>query len=124
MLTAPVPLLGPAWRSLGPTEIPGGQTYGASRVTVAGRVAAIAIDPSTRNDVLVGAAAGGCGNQVTAAPPRPIREFDSFRQGIRQYLRILQNEPNGEKCFQELNSDQACRKLHSALHRQDKQIRR
>jgi hypothetical protein len=61
MLTAPgpAPLLGPVWRPLGPGEIPGGQTYGASRVTVPGRVAAIAIDPSNRNHALVGAAAGG-----------------------------------------------------------------
>src|SRR4051812_32145794 len=39
MLTAP----GPA-PLLSPGEIPGGQTYGASRVTVSGRIAAIAID--------------------------------------------------------------------------------
>lgn len=49
----------PSWRPLGPSEIPNGQTYGASRVTVAGRVAAVAIDPSNRNHILVGAAAGG-----------------------------------------------------------------
>src|SRR5262249_7466884 len=62
----PVPLIGPAWRPLGPGEIPGGQTYGASRVTVAGRIAAIAIDPSNRNHVLVGAAAGGVWESVDA----------------------------------------------------------
>jgi hypothetical protein len=55
----PLPLLPPAWRPLGPSEIPNGQTYGASRVTVAGRVAAIAVDPSNRNHLLVGAAGGG-----------------------------------------------------------------
>jgi photosystem II stability/assembly factor-like uncharacterized protein len=49
----------PAWSPLGPTEIPNGQTYGASRITVAGRVAAVAVDPTNRNHVLVGAAAGG-----------------------------------------------------------------
>jgi hypothetical protein len=61
MLAAPGPAapLVPAWRPLGPGEIPGGQTYGASRVTVSGRIAAIAVDPSNRNHVLVGAAAGG-----------------------------------------------------------------
>jgi len=63
---APGPLLGPVWRPLGPGEIPGGQTYGASRVTVAGRIAAIAIDPSNRNHVLVGAAAGGVWESVDA----------------------------------------------------------
>ncbi len=30
----------PSWHSLGPTSIPNGQTYGSSRVTVSGRVAA------------------------------------------------------------------------------------
>ena len=59
MLALPVPMLGPVWRPLGPSEIPNGQTYGASRVTVAGRVATIAVDPSNRNHVLVGAAGGG-----------------------------------------------------------------
>lgn len=55
----PFPVLGPAWRPLGPSEIPNGQTYGASRVTVAGRVSAIAIDPGNRNHLLAGAAGGG-----------------------------------------------------------------
>ncbi len=60
MLPRPLPFpLGPFWRPLGPSEIPGGQTYGNSRVTVAGRVSCIAVDPSNRNHVLVGAAAGG-----------------------------------------------------------------
>ena len=63
---APVPLLGPTWRPLGPGEIPGGQTYGASRVTVAGRIATIAIDPSNRNHVLVGAAGGGVWESIDA----------------------------------------------------------
>ena len=49
----------PSWRSLGPTEVPKGQTYGASRVTVSGRVAAIAIDPNDRTHILVCAAGGG-----------------------------------------------------------------
>jgi photosystem II stability/assembly factor-like uncharacterized protein len=48
-----------AWRSLGPIVMPNGQTYGAARVDVAGRVAAIAIDPSNTNHILVGAAGGG-----------------------------------------------------------------
>jgi len=50
---------GPQWRSLGPTTIPNGQTYGASRVNVSGRVAAIAVDPGNGAHVLCGAAAGG-----------------------------------------------------------------
>jgi hypothetical protein len=50
---------GPQWTSLGPTTIPNGQTYGASRVNVSGRVAAIAIDPSRPAHVLCGAAGGG-----------------------------------------------------------------
>ena len=62
-VSAPVPAPGapppPSWRPLGPTSIPNGQTYGASRVTVSGRVAAVAVDPGNRNHILVGAAAGG-----------------------------------------------------------------
>jgi hypothetical protein len=50
---------GPQWRSLGPTTIPNGQTYGASRVNVSGRVSTIAVDPSNPAHVLVGAANGG-----------------------------------------------------------------
>ncbi len=50
------------WRSLGPAGIPYGQTYGSGpggTTTVAGRVPAIAVDPSDSQHVLVGAAAGG-----------------------------------------------------------------
>jgi photosystem II stability/assembly factor-like uncharacterized protein len=50
------------WRSLGPAGIPRGQTYGSGpggTTTVAGRVPAIAVDPSDSEHVLVGAAAGG-----------------------------------------------------------------
>ena len=47
------------WRSLGPLTIPNGQTYGASRINVSGRVAAIAVDPSNPAHVLAGAANGG-----------------------------------------------------------------
>ncbi|HEX6701020.1 MAG TPA: hypothetical protein VF101_09855 [Gaiellaceae bacterium] len=50
---------GPQWQSLGPWTIPNGQTYGASRVNVSGRIAAIAVDPSNPAHVLAGAANGG-----------------------------------------------------------------
>ena len=50
---------GPQWRSLGPATIPNGQTYGASRVNVSGRVSAIAVDPRNAAQVLCGAANGG-----------------------------------------------------------------
>jgi hypothetical protein len=58
MALAP-PSAAPRWRSIGPLTIPNGQTYGASRVNVSGRVAAIAVDPSDPAHVLVGAANGG-----------------------------------------------------------------
>ncbi|HEU4523985.1 MAG TPA: hypothetical protein VFR62_03135 [Gemmatimonadales bacterium] len=50
---------GPHWRSLGPWTIPNGQTYGASRVNVSGRISCVAIDPGNPSHVLVGAANGG-----------------------------------------------------------------
>jgi hypothetical protein len=53
---APAPA---AWRPLGPVVMHNGQTYGSGRIDVAGRVAAIAVDPANRTHVLVGAAGGG-----------------------------------------------------------------
>ena len=50
---------GPQWQSLGPWTVPNGQTYGASRVNVSGRVSSVAIDPSNSSHILVGAANGG-----------------------------------------------------------------
>jgi hypothetical protein len=50
---------GPRWRSLGPTTIPNGQTYGSLRVNVSGRISAIAVDPHDPAHVLCGAANGG-----------------------------------------------------------------
>lgn len=47
------------WKSLGPAGIPKGQTYGGGTTTVAGRVAAIAVDPGDSAHVLIGGAAGG-----------------------------------------------------------------
>jgi hypothetical protein len=55
----PPTVTGPQWRSLGPWTIPNGQTYGASRVNVSGRVSSIAVDPSNAQHVLAGAANGG-----------------------------------------------------------------
>jgi photosystem II stability/assembly factor-like uncharacterized protein len=50
------------WQCLGPNGIPNGQTYGTgpgASVTVSGRVAAIAVDPSNPAHLLIGSAAGG-----------------------------------------------------------------
>ena len=51
-----------AWRSLGPIAIPNGQTYGSgpgSKAVMAGRITALAVDPTDSDHVLVGSAAGG-----------------------------------------------------------------
>ncbi|MFF1870149.1 hypothetical protein [Kitasatospora herbaricolor] len=56
--TPPSPT-GPNWRPLGPYTIPNGQTYGASRVNVSGRVSAVAVDPLNTNHLLAGGAHGG-----------------------------------------------------------------
>ncbi|MGK7906077.1 MAG: hypothetical protein AB4040_02455 [Synechococcus sp.] len=50
---------GPQWRSLGPTTIPNGQTYGSSRVNVSGRIASVIVDSENSAHVLVGTANGG-----------------------------------------------------------------
>lgn len=50
---------GPQWRSLGPWTIPNGQTYGASRVNVSGRISSVVVDPRNPAHVLIGAANGG-----------------------------------------------------------------
>lgn len=50
---------GPQWRSIGPWTIPNGQTYGSSRVNVAGRVSCIAVHPTNPARVLCGSANGG-----------------------------------------------------------------
>jgi photosystem II stability/assembly factor-like uncharacterized protein len=50
---------GPQWRSIGPWTVINGQTYGASRVNVSGRVSAIVVDPANPAHVLAGAANGG-----------------------------------------------------------------
>jgi len=47
------------WKSIGPTYITNGQTYGASRVDVSGRVACVAVDPSNNLHMLCGSAGGG-----------------------------------------------------------------
>jgi hypothetical protein len=53
---------GPRWRPLGPFAIPHGRTAGSgpgSRPRVAGRVAAVAVDPRDPRHLLAGAGAGG-----------------------------------------------------------------
>ncbi len=50
---------GQQWRSLGPTTIPNGQTYGSNRVNVSGRIASVIVDPANPPHVLVGTANGG-----------------------------------------------------------------
>lgn len=60
--TARRPPTAPRWRSLGPSYMPNGQTYGSggnNRVDVSGRVSAVAVDPSNGRHILVGAASGG-----------------------------------------------------------------
>ena len=57
--TGPPTPTGPQWRSLGPWTIPNGQTYGASRVNVSGRISAVAVAPNNAAHVLAGAANGG-----------------------------------------------------------------
>jgi hypothetical protein len=47
-----------------PWTIPNGQTYGASRVNVSGRVSCIAVDPSRPAHLLVGSAGGGVWESV------------------------------------------------------------
>jgi photosystem II stability/assembly factor-like uncharacterized protein len=54
------PVLGVSnWVQLGPTAIPKGQTYSASRVLVTGRVTAIVVDPTNPNIIFIGTAQGG-----------------------------------------------------------------
>jgi hypothetical protein len=61
----------PKWRSLGPSTIQNGQTYGKwpngdqVTVNVSGRVSAIAVDPSDSSHLLCGAAKGGIWEQRT-----------------------------------------------------------
>ncbi len=60
------------WRSLGPLTIPNGQTYGASRVNVSGRVAAIAVDPART-------AARPGRRELTMPPLPPLEQSHSTR---------------------------------------------
>jgi len=57
--TSPPTATGPQWRSIGPWTVPNGQTYGASRVNISGRVSSIAVHPTNPARVLCGAANGG-----------------------------------------------------------------
>ena len=77
---------GPQWRSLGPWTIPNGQTYGASRVNVSGRVAAIAVHPANPARVLCGAANGGVWESFDRGAswtPRTDYAGDPDRRGHR-----------------------------------------
>jgi hypothetical protein len=47
------------WKSIGPSLVPNGQTYGSNRIDVIGRVACIAVDPKNPKHVLCGSAGGG-----------------------------------------------------------------
>ena len=47
------------WTSIGPSNIPNGQTYGSARVDVIGRVSSLAIDPGDSKHLLCGSANGG-----------------------------------------------------------------
>jgi photosystem II stability/assembly factor-like uncharacterized protein len=49
----------PIWKSIGPSLIPQGQTYGTNRIDVIGRVSSIAVDPANPRHLLLGAAGGG-----------------------------------------------------------------
>jgi photosystem II stability/assembly factor-like uncharacterized protein len=49
----------PNWVELGPRAVPNGQTYSASRVIVSGRVAGIAVHPTTPTTIYVAGARGG-----------------------------------------------------------------
>lgn len=55
----PPTAFGPQWRSCGPSTVVNGQTYGATRINVSGRISALAVDPSNAAHVLAGAANGG-----------------------------------------------------------------
>jgi hypothetical protein len=55
----PPTAFGPQWRSCGPWTVTNGQTYGANRVNVSGRVSALAVDPGNAAHLLAGAANGG-----------------------------------------------------------------
>jgi hypothetical protein len=57
-MVAPVPGTS-NWVQLGPTAIPGGQTYSTARVLVTGRVTAIVVDPINTNIIYIGTAQGG-----------------------------------------------------------------
>ena len=60
--TAAATMVPQSWHPLGPFSTPHGQTYGSgpkSRPSVAGRIGAIAVDPSDDQHILIGAAGGG-----------------------------------------------------------------
>src|SRR5438874_1276924 len=56
---APVDPTRPNWVPLGPLAVPGGQTYGGTRVLISGRVTAIAPHPTNANRIFIGTSRGG-----------------------------------------------------------------
>ena len=61
------------WTSIGPSNIPNGQTYGTSRVDVIGRVSSIAIDPGDSKHLLCGSANGGIWESKDAGATWAVR---------------------------------------------------
>ncbi len=61
-MVSPAAVQPPVWKSLGPTSIPDGQTYGTGgnhRIGASGRVAGVAVDPTDPQHILVASAGGG-----------------------------------------------------------------
>jgi len=58
-LEAAVGIQAARWQSIGPTEVPNGQTYGTNTIPVIGRVSCVAIDPGNAKHLLCGSAGGG-----------------------------------------------------------------
>jgi hypothetical protein len=55
----PVDTALPNWTPLGPLAVPNGQTYGAARVLISGRVTAIAPHPTNGDRIYIGTSRGG-----------------------------------------------------------------
>ena len=62
---------GPQWRPCGPWTVINGQTYGATRINVSGRVSALAVDPEIQRTCSQGRRTEGFGRPSTEAPRGP-----------------------------------------------------